>query len=362
MPHVRSVSNGGVPPSEEASSPGTGRVHSHSLRGGFRSPSLFFFIKKPRDFFSLLLFCVATGFTAGMETFRKHSLSPSVGYLFRMRPEDVDIMFPGLRGEIQGDILKEVQKDTWLPIDHTLSDSKGVFKDSKKAAVQKAYHAYIKSVGAQYHYPVLVQVLVRDKYRYHVMFRHAEDYLEWYVKTMQGEDPPFSVIEIPVPFLKGEAGMAAIKFYCDWEKLLSTMQFLEGDTVLDRVEEARELALRTPLLLIDIMVELGWVKDHFTVQTVVKEGTREVGDAEWKISYHFIFQLLIPTRYVKIAGSEILKKVKEHSASTYEAISQPGNKVTHVDHMSPLIGLDMHPAMNEFQVSLALPCRYPQVS
>jgi hypothetical protein len=114
------------------------------------------------------------------------------------------------------------------------------------------------------------------------------------------------------------------KLYVDWDKKLSDMERLPTDTsegflphrpntqgygVIERranVEKIRQLALKTPCAIVRLLEKMGcqflFGDDGATIKVYVKEGTRptaaaaategdEGGMADWKISFHFVFQV-----------------------------------------------------------------------
>lgn len=91
------------------------------------------------------------------------------------------------------------------------------------------------------------------------------------------------------------------KLYVDWDKKLSETGLLVGqeDALVGHVgiavEKVRQCALTTPAAVLRILNSLG--SDKFElggqggVQVLVKEGTRKTGTSDWKISFHFVFQV-----------------------------------------------------------------------
>ena len=115
----------------------------------------------------------------------------------------------------------------------------------------------------------------------------------------------------------------------DWDKKLSDMERLpaaasasgegflphrpntQGYGVIERranVEKIRQLALKTPCAIVRLLEKMGcqflFGDDGATIKVYVKEGTRptaaaaaaaaegdEGGMADWKISFHFVFQV-----------------------------------------------------------------------
>lgn len=316
--------------------------------------------------------CPAMSQPLGMEAllgcFRTAKLSPSTAYLIDLDDSDSDHALPNFieyAAERNNWELKHtrtmlksfIAEGAWPPLDLDLTDKRGQFAMARKKDVQQSYIDYIDSEGgARWQWPIVAQILYEKgdkKLRYHRIFRFPEDYLRWYVREMTGACPPLQIIEIPVPLdPKSWRQQSTIKLYCDWERPLHTMQFLQGSAA-DRLERARELATKTPRLLIDAMVKLGRIKPEWAVQTVVKEGTRKIGkageDDDFKVSFHFIMQLRIPSRLVKSLGEEIMKVIRSSSDLTFHAIEDPGASLTVADDFAPLIGLDKHIFINQFQ-------------
>lgn len=131
----------------------------------------------------------------------------------------------------------------------------------------------------------------------------------------------FQIIEFP-NFLQ-----RTHKLYVDWDKKLSDMERLEnkcsvkflphqrggggggeGYNLMQRranVERIRQLALQTPSAVMRLLKQMGCEFLHChsqegTIKVYVKEGTRptktESEEEDWKISFHFVFQVQTPSR------------------------------------------------------------------
>ncbi len=108
-----------------------------------------------------------------------------------------------------------------------------------------------------------------------------------------------------------------LKPYVDWDMKLSTIeksQFFESFAESDwrrktqrtgfffkddpnapwRVNYVRHLALNVPAVVCGMLRSMGCISSsHDSVHVIVKEGTRQVDEHDWKISFHFIFQITV---------------------------------------------------------------------
>ena len=71
-------------------------------------------------------------------------------------------------------------------------------------------------------------------------------------------------MEVPTPI------QDTMKFYIDWDMRLSRLSCITG-TLLERVVQARTLALETPCIICRILQDNGWLDENDCVQVVVKE-------------------------------------------------------------------------------------------
>jgi hypothetical protein len=93
------------------------------------------------------------------------------------------------------------------------------------------------------------------------------------------------------------------KFDVDWDMKLSVVErsqaFLDSINHMQdpsaRVEAVRQIALLTPSVICRMLRDMGCLlPDSDFVHVIVKEGTRPVdGGIDWRISFHFLFQILI---------------------------------------------------------------------
>jgi len=187
------------------------------------------------------------------------------------------------------------------------------------------------------------------------------------------------------------------KVYVDWEMMLSTMKksqaFAGRHSSLDTagmVESVRQMALKAPKAICNILYSMGCIQDSSSdVFVLVKEGTREVDNHDWKISFHFVFQIIASVAQFQCVYEMIMHSVccmpgPRHlaflmgliSLRDYEASIQAGMECAGCDEQgrrdyafneivkaslccatagwgdeaaAALLGVDMHPAKNAFQ-------------
>lgn len=150
---------------------------------------------------------------------------------------------------------------------------------------------------------------------------------------------------------------------------------------LKRVQILREMAMRCPAIVCEILIEMGYIDAEDDVQVVVVEATRlkkkerlpvkgdeawrERGD--WKISIHFIFQVLLTRDQFRRVWEALLHHLEEECpwyakcaelmATEKGNMGSPDVKLPANDSMGkymPLVGMDVHPYHNAEQ-GLALP-------
>jgi hypothetical protein len=127
-----------------------------------------------------------------------------------------------------------------------------------------------------------------------------------------------------------------LKFYIDWDgraKELQGCAYVRGAATIEaQVQRWRELALQTPAVICQMLrEELQCVpRDVQDIFVLVKEGTRPIlqagasaadGAKDWKISFHFIFQIQTSMAQMACIYNHICKSIerldKVGAASSY---------------------------------------------
>ncbi len=121
-----------------------------------------------------------------------------------------------------------------------------------------------------------------------------------------------------------------LKFYIDWDERAKELQgcsYVQGAaTIKAQVQLWRELALQTPAVICEMLrKELQCVPhDVQDIFVLVKEGTRSILKAgasadgaavggmvkDWKISFHFIFQIQTTMPQMACIYNHICKSIK----------------------------------------------------
>ena len=179
------------------------------------------------------------------------------------------------------------------------------------------------------------------------------------------------VIEFP------NALQRTLKLYVDWDKKLSDVRtrtnFLQNgdqESVVQRradVEAIRKLALGTPAAVMRLLKAMGCSssmhRNGNDVRVIVKEGTRPLtqGEQDWKISFHFIFQIVVSSAQFRLLYhhmAELIRTKLENLAAALRMVDASDNDKQmgmETDAMrdplhGALVGMDMHPRQNVFQV------------
>ena len=180
------------------------------------------------------------------------------------------------------------------------------------------------------------------------------------------------------------------KFYVDWDKKLSEVEdqtyFFPGKSSSSsggdflqrraKVEKIRQLALGTPCAIMRLLSLCGSPFSS-SVEVFVKEGTRkqnkkrndkeksddgEEGESDWKISFHFVFQILVSSTQFRLIYHRLSQLICKEASSLAVALNladcendEDGKRVMMTDAMldpafGALVGVDMHPKQNVFQV------------
>ena len=177
-------------------------------------------------------------------------------------------------------------------------------------------------------FPSLMQMVYKNKYRKHCMAPKWVDALhaEMLEILLLPEDSKsghnnhnrsIMVIEFPNDF------QCIHKFYIDWDKKLSEAGFTTTSSsalgCMQKnllVEKMRNIALGTPLAVVKILTAAGPDVFKFldggcgeNIRVLVKEGTRKMLDSseeDWKISFHFVFQVVFPPFFSAAAPHKLL--------------------------------------------------------
>lgn len=113
------------------------------------------------------------------------------------------------------------------------------------------------------------------------------------------------MVEVPA------ARDGVMKIYVDLEMYLSKMPCIIGSSREERVEKLRALGERLPNLVSTILVDTGIISKTECVTFVIKEGSREEDNGEFKVSYHFISNLLTTSQTYPNVYATILNWIEK---------------------------------------------------
>jgi hypothetical protein len=212
---------------------------------------------------------------------------------------------------------------------------------------------YLKGVEMEYpHTPTLIQVIFagNDMYsgaRTHRIFKNPQDAIVMCQSMLCDANPPLSIMEVPNK-IQGTG-----KFYIDWDMTIDKLMFIEG-TLLERVIQARDLALAAPAKICEIFVELGYISADTDIQIVIKEGSRpKVGCTTiHKISFHFIYNIFGTTAQMTSAWKGLFTYLENHGGTLSSILHGSGEPINDIQGMhgyGSLIGIDLHPYSNPEQ-------------
>jgi hypothetical protein len=210
---------------------------------------------------------------------------------------------------------------------------------------------------------LLVQVVLQSGKRYHLLQEHMHSALQQIQDLLHPRDSDgvndtvISVVEIPTSL----QGMQ--KLYIDWDKKLSEMlPLLPPGSGMDvpTLKHARALALQTPAVFCRVLQHVGVLSPCDSVQVTVVEGSRwKSGMTECKVSFHFVFQILLSRRQLAAVWGLVMQHLQVRSPVVYAHIHgnggvQPLGDNDNGSAYECLYGVDIHPIRNKEQ-GLALP-------
>jgi hypothetical protein len=202
------------------------------------------------------------------------------------------------------------------------------------------------------HCPSLIQVIYagsdsKSGARVHQVYRHAQDCIVACRDMIVSRQAPLAIMEVPHT-LQGTK-----KFYIDWDMKQKRLVFLEG-TVLERVQQARELALQVPAKVCEFFLKLGYIERDALVQIVIKEGSRPMVDGLEieKISFHFVFNLLGTSAQIKNISDGFFQHLKEDAGTLSQILANgdvPIHEIDSTNGYGCLVGVDLHAHSNPEQ-------------
>lgn len=205
---------------------------------------------------------------------------------------------------------------------------------------------------------LLVQVVLQSGKRYHLLQEHMHAALQQVQSLLhprdsnRDNDSVISVVEIPTSL------QCMQKLYIDWDKKLSEMlPLLPPGSVMDAqaLVHARALALQTPAVFCRVLQHVGVLSPCDSVQVTVVEGSRwKSGMTECKVSFHFVFQILLSRRQLAAVWGLVMQHLQDRSPTVYAHIHGNGDAQPLGDAYECLYGVDIHPIRNKEQ-GLALP-------
>jgi hypothetical protein len=167
-------------------------------------------------------------------------------------------------------------------------------------------------------------------------------------------------------------------FYVDWDMLLKDFKFLFDDMPIDKkgirekelihIDYVRSEAMKTPKVICDLLIKLGYIESETVIQVAVVEGTRwNEKKNSHKMSIHFIFKILMTRKQYKKVWSDLLDDISSNipslggSYSFDDIIKKREDGIIDSETLKsmgsslfPLIGMDIHPFHN-IEQGLALP-------
>lgn len=236
----------------------------------------------------------------------------------------------------------------------------------KKGDVMNRFEAETHKHGVSSFYPSLLQIVFKTEARQQVMAETLADVLvcmrahlpgfarQWvYGDEERGTDACSSdrfgvwqILQVPVVVQR------MCKFYVDWDLMLSqalASNFFQPGSVDDACESnlpaddpcaggsmppqvrfLRRVALATPTCIASMLREHGMIPPR-AVHVLVKDGTRQKG-SDWKISFHFIFQISMSLLQFKAVYELIVSYIRH-------AQSSPGSEASCARGLSHLLRL-----------------------
>lgn len=173
----------------------------------------------------------------------------------------------------------------------------------------------------------------------------------------------WQVIEFPNVFQRIH------KFYIDWDKKTSEVAFFDdssGGSFLQRsagIERLRLAALGTPAAILRILQTCvpGFALEQDDVRVLVKEGTRNVSSTDCKVSFHFVFQILVTTEQFRAIYQHVVQHIQTNpemqllssvllnSTGDEDAPKKANMLLDNDKWWSGLLGMDLHPQKNAYQ-------------
>lgn len=184
-------------------------------------------------------------------------------------------------------------------------------------------------------------------------------------KGMRLGSGPMQVIEFP------NALQRTLKLYVDWDKKLSDVRsrtlFLDEaeNSMMQRrsdVERIRQLAMGTPSAVTRLLKKLGCSitgSSSSSIRVVVKEGTRplSVSQEDWKISFHFIFQITVSSTQFRLVYHHMAELIRSSLDNLAAALGLADGQIGGYETAAmkdplfgALVGMDLHPRQNVYQV------------
>jgi hypothetical protein len=129
--------------------------------------------------------------------------------------------------------------------------------------------------------------------------------------------------------------------------------FLKG-SVSERVDQARELALKVPAKICAIFIDLGYIASDALVQIVIKEGSQSKvhGMHIEKISFHFVFNLFGTSGQIRTVSNGLFQYIQQHAGTLSTILANGDACIAEIDGTNGyecLIGIDLHPFSNPEQ-------------
>jgi hypothetical protein len=229
---------------------------------------------------------------------------------------------------------------------------------SRKNDMMIDYMKQCKIVGFTASCASIVQLVqMRDQkevdggaFRVHKIFTHAQDCVLSCRDLLRADDSILSIVEIP------NVLQLVQKIYIDWDFKENQLEYLNDIQDCDaRLLAARNLAAETPALICSILILLGIILPEDVVEIVVKEGTRWIPEKKaYKISMHFVFQLLGTRSQVHDVWDRVLQYIGETSPVLDSVLKGDVSCITStiaqaIGTWLPLVGIDLHPISNAEQ-------------
>ena len=214
-----------------------------------------------------------------------------------------------------------------------------------------AQNLYLKEMGHDLGNPCIYQRIFQDRKtggcgaRTHSVLSNGVDAVKWCYQNICSVKGPMGVMEIPWPE-ENDKG----KLYVDWDAQLDEI----GDGNM-KMEDARELAMRLPSQLTQLMIRLGFFSPVDEIRVFYTEGTRKSKKDKWKISFHFIWDACMNYEDFLHVWNAILNDVKTVHPKLYYLITaklpteNTGDLILQFPGYESFIGIDLAPIRNAKQ-------------